>query len=353
MHTELNEEELNNFARFVHKKVNDDSLPPFHRDAVAAVVEEAVRMAGTREKLTTRFTEIADVIRESGYWAAEEKARSVRATHVDQALEHRAYRVNLIEELLRERIDDGQVLIDLEGSKVGQINGLAVLDLGDHIFALPSRITATTAMGRAGIIDIDREAEMAGSIHTKGVLILSGFLRSRFAQDHPLALTASLCFEQNYGGVEGDSASSAELYALLSSLSGVALHQGIAVTGSVNQYGEIQPIGGANEKIEGFFDLCQLKGLSGEHGVMIPTRNLDNLMLRKDVVKAVRAGKFHVYAVCSIEEGLEVLTGKKSGERGPGAKYPAGTIYGLVGDRLRELAEEVRRFGVADVPATT
>jgi ATP-dependent Lon protease len=353
MHTELNEEELNNFACFVHKKVNDDSLPPFHRDAVAAVVEEAVRLAGMREKLTTRFTKIADVIREAGYWAAAKKARSVRATHVDQALEHRVYRVNLIEELLRERIDDGQVLIDLEGAKVGQINGLAVLDLGDHIFALPSRITATTAMGRAGIIDIDREAAMAGSIHTKGVLILSGFLRSRFAQDHPLALTASLCFEQNYGGVEGDSASSAELYALLSSLSGVPLRQGIAVTGSVNQNGEIQPIGGVNEKIEGFFDLCNLKGLTGDHGVMIPKRNLDNLMLRKDVVKAVRAGKFNVYAVCSIEEGLQVLTGRKAGELGLNGKYPAGTIYTLVADRLRELAEEVRRFGAADVPATS
>jgi len=350
MHTELNDAELQNFARFVQKKVGDDSLPPFHKDAVAGVVEHAVRLVGTREKLTTRFTEIADLIRESGYWAAKANAKSVRASHVDRALDQRAYRVNFIENLLRERIDDGLVLIDLEGSRVGQINGLAVLDLGDHVFALPSRITATTAMGRAGIIDIDREAAMSGSIHTKGVLILSGFLRSRFAQDKPLALTASLCFEQNYGGVEGDSASSAELYALISSLSDVPLRQGIAVTGSVNQKGEIQPIGGANEKIEGFFDLCRLKGLTGDQGVMIPTRNLANLMLRKDLVQEVRHGKFHVYAVSSIEEGLQVLTGEKAGERGKDGVYAKGSIYGRVDARLRQLAEDVRRFGAADIP---
>jgi ATP-dependent Lon protease len=348
MHTELNADELNNFACFVHKKVNDDGLPPFHRDAVAGVVEHAVRLAGAKEKLTTRFTEIADVIREAGYWAAAKKAKVVKATHVDQALQHRVYRVNLVEEMLRARINEGQVLIDFDGTEAGQINGLAVLDLGDHVFALPSRITATTAMGRAGIIDIDREAAMSGSIHTKGVLILSGFLRARFAQDKPLALTASLCFEQNYGGVEGDSASSAELYALLSCLSGVPLRQGIAVTGSVNQKGEVQPIGGANEKIEGFFDLCRVKGLTGKHGVMIPKLNLSNLMLRKDVVAAVRGGKFHVWAVETIEEGLEVLTGRKAGKRGRDGSYPKDSIYGLVDARLRELAEEVRRFGSAD-----
>jgi lon-related putative ATP-dependent protease len=348
MHTELRDEELTNFACFVHKKTHDDALPPFHRDAVAAVVEHAVRLAGKQDKLTTRFTEIADVIREAGYWAQRKKARAVRAAHVDQALRQRVHRVNLIEEVLRERIEEDQVLIDLEGSKVGQINGLAVLDLGDHAFALPSRITATTAMGRAGIIDIDREAKLSGSIHTKGVLILSGFLRSRFAQRKPLALTASLCFEQNYGGVEGDSASSAELYALLSSLSGVPLRQGVAVTGSVNQNGEIQPIGGVNEKIEGFFDLCQLKKPAGEQGVMIPARNLSNLMLRKDVVTAVRRGRFRIWAVCSIEDGLQVLTGQQPGERGTDGAYPADSIYGRVDARLLELAEEVRRFGDAD-----
>jgi lon-related putative ATP-dependent protease len=345
--TDRSDEEIWNFACFVHKKVTDDDLPHFHKDAVAAVVEHGARLAQNNEKLTTRFADIADVIREAGYWAAQKKAKNVKAEHVDQALEHRVYRVNLIEEALRERIEDGQVLIDLEGSKVGQINGLAVLDLGDHLFGQPSRITATTAMGRAGIIDIDREAEMSGRIHTKGVLILAGFLRERFAQNKPLALTASLCFEQNYGGVDGDSASSTELYALLSSLSEIPLRQDIAVTGSVNQKGEIQPIGGANEKVEGFFDLCRIKGLTGDQGVMIPSRNLNNLMLRKDVVAAVRQGKFHVYAVSTIEEGLEVLTGEKAGECGSDGEYPAGSIYGKVNARLQHLAEEVLKFGIA------
>jgi lon-related putative ATP-dependent protease len=347
-YTSLSEEELQNYACFVTKKVEDDKLAPFHRDAVAAVVEHGVRLAGDNDKLTTRFAEIADVIRESSYWAAAENAKTVKVDHVDRALRHRAYRVNWVEELLRERIAEGTVLIDLDESKVGQVNGLAVLDLGDHAFGLPSRITATTAMGRAGIIDIDREAEMAGSIHTKGVLILSGFLRSRFAQEKPLALTASLCFEQNYGGVEGDSASSAELYALLSSLAEVPIRQGIAVTGSVNQRGEIQPIGGVNEKVEGYFDLCRLLGLNGEQGVMIPRRNARNLMLRKDVRDAVRKKQFHVWGVSTIEEGIEVLTGQKAGERDAKNRYPDGSVLGLADAKLRRLAEDVGKYGPAD-----
>jgi lon-related putative ATP-dependent protease len=347
--TPLSDEELTNYACFVHKKVLDDDLPPFHREAVAAIVEHGVRMSGHREKLTTRFTEIADLIRESGYWAAQGSAKHVAEEHVDRALEQRINRVNLIEEVLREQIAEGQVLLDLEGAEIGQVNGLAVLDVGDHVFAQPSRITATTAMGRAGIIDLDREAELSGSIHTKGVLILTGFLRSRFAQKKPLALTASLSFEQNYGQVEGDSASSAELYALLSSLSDVPLCQGIAVTGSVNQKGEIQPIGGVNEKIEGFFDLCRVRGLTGEQGVMIPTRNLSQLMLRKDLIEEVRAGRFHVYAVSTIEEGLGVLTGIDAGSRGDDGEYPAESIFGRANAKLERLVEQVGRFGAADV----
>jgi Lon-like ATP-dependent protease len=252
---------------------------------------------------------------------------------------------------LREQIAEGTVLLDLEGAEVGQVNGLAVLDAGDHQFGQPARITVTTAMGRAGIIDLERESKMSGSLHTKGVLILTGFLRARFAQDKPLALTASLCFEQNYGGVDGDSASSAELYALLSSLSDVPLLQGIAVTGSVNQKGEVQPIGGVNEKIEGFFDLCRLVGLSGEQGVMIPRRNLPQLMLRKDVVEAVRSERFHIFAVSTIEEGLEVLTGLPAGTRKHG-KYKAGTVFGRADAKLRRLAEQVARFGRADASGT-
>ena len=225
------------------------------------------------------------------------------------------------------------------------MNGLAVLDTGDHSFGQSSRITAVTAMGKAGIINIERESEMSGSLHTKGVLILSGFLRERFAQDKPLALSASLCFEQSYGLIDGDSASSAELYALLSSLSGVAIRQGIAVTGSVNQRGEVQPIGGVNQKIEGYFDLCQLKGLTGEQGVMLPSRNLPELMLRKDVVEAVEQGHFHIWSACTVEEGIEILMDAPAGEPGKDGKYPSDSVLGRVDAKLRELAEGIRQFG--------
>jgi lon-related putative ATP-dependent protease len=349
MYTPLSDEELANFANFVHKKVQDDRLPPFHRDAVAAIVEQGVRMTGDQGKLTTRFTEIADLIREAGYWARRENAPRVREKHVELSLAQQAQRVSMVEEIVRERIAQGTVLIDLGEAKVGQVNGLALLDLGDHEFAQPSRITATTAMGRNGIIDIEREAAMSGPVHTKGMLILSGFLRERFAQRHPLALTASLCFEQNYGGIEGDSASCAELYALLSSLSGAPLRQDIAVTGSVNQKGEVQPIGGVNRKVEGFFDLCRLVGLSGTQGVLIPRRNERNLMLRKDVVDSVRQGKFHVFAVSTIEEGLRVLARMEPGERAADGAYPPQTLYSAVDERLRQLADEVQRFGPADL----
>jgi ATP-dependent Lon protease len=349
MFTDRSEEELYNYACFVRKKVVDDKLKPFHRDAVAAVVEHGVRLAGDLEKLTTRFTEIADLIREAGYWADRENARNVREKHVVLALQQQVHRVSMFEEILRDRIAEGTVLIDFEGTKVGQINGLALLNQGDYEFAQPSRITATTAMGRNGIIDIEREAHMSGSIHTKGVLILSGFLRSHFAQNKPLALTASLTFEQSYGGIDGDSASSAELYALLSSLSGVPLRQGVAVTGSVNQMGEVQPIGGVNRKIEGYFDLCRIVGLTGDQGVMIPKRNVRNLMLRRDVVEQVRKGRFQIWGVATIGEGLRVLTGMEPGVPDADGIYREGTIYRRVDDTLTRLAEEVRRFGSADI----
>lgn len=332
--TKRSDEELLNLARFVKKKCKDDGLLPFDRAAVAAVAEQAVRLAGKREKLTTRFNDVADLIRESGYWAAEAKAAKVAAEHVLRAVERRERRLDLIEEVLRERIAEGTVLVDLEGERAGQVNGLVVLDVGDFSFGLPSRITAATGMGRAGIIDIEREAELAGSIHTKGVLILSGFLRSRFAQEKPLALSASLVFEQSYGGVDGDSASCAELYALLSSLSGAPIRQAIAVTGSVNQRGEVQPIGGVNEKIEGYFELCRLKGLTGDQGVMIPARNLPHLMLDHEIVRAVREGTFRVYAVSTVEEGIEILTGTK-----------AEAIFERVDRRLSALAEGIKEYG--------
>lgn len=349
LESERSAEELLNYACFVHKKTQDDGLPPFHREAVAAVVEHAVRMAGRQEKITTRFAEVAEVIREAAYWAQQGRSKQVNARHVEEAVRQRDRRVNMTEELLRERIAEGTVLIDLKGKRVGQVNGLAVLSTGDHVFGQPTRITAVTAVGRSGIIDIERESEMSGAIHTKGVLILSGFLRSRFAQERPLALSASLCFEQNYGGIDGDSASSAELYALLSSLSGVPLRQDIAVTGSVNQRGEIQPIGGVNEKVEGFFDLCQVRKIR-RAGVLIPARNRANLMLRKEVVAGIRSGQFALWAVSTLEEGLEVLTGRQAGTPGRDGRYPPDSIFGLADARLAVLAESVRRYGMPEPP---
>ncbi len=341
--TPRSEEEIRNYACFVQKKSLDDKLPPFHRDAVAAVVEEGVRLAGRQDRLTTRFHAIADLIREAGHWAMEDETNEVREKHVDLAVERRIRRHDLVEEMERKRMADGTVLLDLEGEKVGQINGLVVLDTGDHVFGQPARITAVTAVGTAGIIDIERESDKSGAIHTKGVLILAGLLRELYAQDRPLALSASLCFEQNYGGIDGDSASSAELYALLSSLSDVPLKQGIAVTGSVNQRGEIQPIGGVNSKIEGYFDLCRLIGLTGEQGVLMPITNMPHLMLRKDVVEALRRKEFRIWAVSSVEQGMEILTGMPSGLRSDDGRYPEGTVFRMVDDRLAGLAAMARK----------
>lgn len=349
LETPRSPDELENFARFVAKKCRDEALPPFHRDAVAEVVEHGVRLAGRQERLTTRFNEVADLVREAGFWAVQDKAKRVDARHVDRALDERKRRVDMVSELLLERLADGTVLMDLDGEKVGQVNGLVVLDVGDHVFGLPSRITAVTAMGRAGVVAIDRETSLSGPIHDKGLLILTGFLRERFAQDKPLSLTATLCFEQSYGEVEGDSASSTELYAMLSSLSGVPVRQAIAVTGSVNQRGEIQPVGGINEKIEGYFDLCRMKGLTGEQGVVIPSLNVSSLMLRKDVLDAARAGRFRIWAAATIEEGIEILTGFPAGARSASGTYPPDSVFGRVDARLRALAEGIAAFGVADL----
>ncbi len=342
------DQELINYASFVHKKSQDDELPPFHREAVAAIVEHGVRLAENRTKLTTRFAEIADLVRESAFWAQQHGNDIVTGEDVDKAINRKIHRVSLTEETLRERIEEGMILLDIDGEAIGQVNGLAILDTGDHSFCQPSRITATVAMGRAGVIDLDREADMSGSLHTKGVLTLTGFLRERFAQNKPLALTATVTFEQNYGGVDGDSASSTELYALLSNLADVPIRQGIAVTGSVNQRGEIQPIGGVNEKIEGYYDVCLAISLSGKQGVLIPRRNMPNLMLRKDVVEAVRNGEFHVWAVDTIEQGLDVLTGKTAGEATSKGTYPKGSVFGRADATLTRLAEQVNAFGPAD-----
>jgi ATP-dependent Lon protease len=332
-------------AEFVKAKKDEEQLRPFHRSAVAALVEQAVRMTGRQEKISTRFPLLTDLLREANYWAGQENQDVVRDTHVDRAIEARIFRSNMVEEHIQEMIDRGTLLIDVDGDVVGQVNGLAVYNLGDYMFGKPSRITASTSMGRAGIINIEREADMSGSTHNKGILILGGYLRKKYAQDKPLTVSASIAFEQSYSGVDGDSASSTEVYALLSSLSGIPLKQYIAVTGSVNQKGEVQAIGGVNEKIEGFFDCCRKAGQSGKQGVMIPESNVKDLMLRKDVIEAVAKGRFHIYAVKTIDEGIEILTGKKAGELKPDGPYPKGTVNALVHQKLAELAEGIKSFG--------
>ncbi|NIS60763.1 MAG: AAA family ATPase [Proteobacteria bacterium] len=339
-----NEEAISQYASLIHKICKEENLKAFDRSGVAAVVEYGVRLAGRQKKMTTRFHLLADVLREASYWAVKEGSQYVQDAHVERAIQKRVHRVNLVEDKIQEMIEDGMIMIDSDGAVVGQVNGLSVYNLGDYAFGKPSRITAKVAMGKAGIINIERESELSGPTHNKGVLILAGYLRGRYAQDKPLTMSASICFEQSYGGVDGDSASSTEVYSLLSSLSGIPLRQDIAVTGSVNQKGEIQPIGGVNEKIEGFFDVCRAKGLTGTQGVMIPHQNVDDLMLRNDVVKAVEEDKFHIYPVKTIDQGLEVLTGKEVGERGKDGSFKEGTVNFLIDKRLKELAAGIKEF---------
>ncbi|MGD8973591.1 MAG: ATP-binding protein [Desulfobacterales bacterium] len=336
---------IQQFAEFIKMVTDEEDLKSFHRTAVAALVEQAVRMTGRQEKISTSFPAITDLIREADFWANQAGDPVVLERHVEKAIESKIYRSNMAEEHLQEMINRGTLMIDVEGEAVGQVNGLAVYSLGDYMFGKPSRITASTSMGRAGVINIEREADMSGNTHNKGVLILSGYLRTKYAQDKPLAMSASIAFEQSYSGVDGDSASSTEIYALLSSLSGIPIKQNIAVTGSVNQRGEIQAIGGVNQKIEGFFDCCRQIGSNGDQGVMVPQRNVNDLMLRKDVVEAVEEGRFHIYAVKTIDEGIEILTGKEAGVKQADDKYSEGTINYLVNQKLQELAENITKFG--------
>ncbi|HVP76359.1 MAG TPA: ATP-binding protein [Thermodesulfobacteriota bacterium] len=338
------DDKIQQYASFIRKICNEDKLRPFDKTGIAAVVEQGVRITGRQKKLSTRFHLIADLLREANYWAEKDGSDVISEKHVDRAIDKRNYRVNLIEEKIQEMIDDGTILIDSDGMVVGQVNGLSVYNLGDYMFGKPSRITAKTSLGKAGIINIEREAEMSGPIHNKGVYILTGYLRGKYAQDKPITMSASLCFEQSYSGVEGDSASSTEIYALLSSISGLPLRQDIAVTGSVNQKGEIQPIGGVNEKIEGFFDVCRAKGLTGKQGVMIPHLNIDDLMLRKDVVRAVEEGKFRIYPVKTIDQGIEILTGMEAGENLEGGRFKEGTVNDRVDKKLRELGAKIKEF---------
>jgi len=339
------EETVLQIARFIKMKTDGEKLRPFDRGAVAAIVEQTVRMAGKQEKISTSFLEITDFITEASYFAEQNNSSIVKQKHVEKVLETRKYRSSMFEDHIQEMIDRGTLNIDVHGEVVGQVNGLAVYAMGDYAFGKPSRITASTSMGRAGIINIEREADMSGKTHNKGVLILGGYMRKKYAQNKPLTISASIAFEQSYGGVDGDSASSAEIYALLSSLSEIPIKQNIAVTGSVNQNGEIQAIGGVNEKIEGFFDCCKRLGPTKDQGVMIPASNVKDLMLKPDLVEAVRKGDFHVYAVKTIDEGIEILTGKKGGVKTATGRYTKGSINGLVDEKLKSLALGLKEFG--------
>jgi lon-related putative ATP-dependent protease len=338
------EASIADYVRFVKKICVEDNLLPLDKEGIGALVEYSTRIAGRQKKLSTRFHIIADVIRESSYWAGKAGRKAAGREDVDKAIAERFERVSLIEDKIQEMIEDGTILIDTQGAVVGQVNGLSVYDMGQFMFGKPARITARTAMGRAGVINIEREAEMSGPTHNKGVLILGGYLRGKYAAKRPMSLTASLAFEQSYGGVDGDSASSTEVYAILSSLAGLPLRQDLAVTGSLNQRGEIQPIGGVNEKIEGFFDVCKAKGLTGTQGVIMPHQNVQNLMLRSDVVAAVKDGRFHVYPVKTIDEGIEILTGVEAGLPDAAGEFPEGTVHRLVDLELQRLAKGLKEF---------
>jgi predicted ATP-dependent protease len=321
-----------------------ENLYPFDRGAFAAMLEYGVRQAGRRNKVTARFIDIADLAREAHYDAAAAGESVVRAAHVRGALSSKMERHNLIETRIREMIKEGTLLVDVEGSSVGQVNGLSVLEIGGYSFGKPVRITATAALGKAGLINIEREANLSGRFHDKGMHIIAGYLRSQFAQDKPLSLAASICFEQSYSGVDGDSASSTEIYALASALSGLPLRQDIAVTGSINQHGDIQAIGGVNEKIEGFFDVCRIKGLTGTQGVMMPESNVEDLMLREDILEAVTAGKFHIWPVSQVEQGIEILTQTAAGGKDGDGKFEPGTVFALMDERLRDMAKTLKEF---------
>ena len=338
---------MEKYASFVAARCAESNLRPFHKTAVAQVIDYSSRLVEDQDKLTTRFMDIADIITEANYWAEKQDCTAVTGDHVKKAIDQRRYRSSITEDRLKEMIETGTIHITTDGAAVGQVNGLAILSVGGQAFGKPSRITARASLGRGQVINIERETRMSGKIHSKGFMILTGYMQGKYGQDKPLSLSASIGFEQTYSEVDGDSASSTELYALLSELSGLPIRQGVAVTGSVNQTGEVQAIGGATHKIEGFFEICEARGLSGEQGVMIPRDNLRNLVLKDEVVDAVREGRFHIYGVSTIDEGIEILTGVPAGEHQEGAAYPDGTVHFLVEARLQDMAKRIREFGRA------
>ncbi len=336
------------YADLIATTVDDNDLRPFDRSGVARVFEHSLRVVGDTEKLSARVEDIRDLLTEADHWAQDGGADTVTGDHVQRAIDAQTRRAGRLRDRVQETIERENIYIDTTGATVGQINGLSYLEAGGFSFGRPHRITTRVRLGEGEIVDIEREAALGGPLHSKGVLILSGFLEGRFAQRYPLSLSARLVFEQSYGGIDGDSASSAELYALLSALAEVPLKQNLAVTGSVNQRGVVQPIGGVNEKVEGFFDVCEARGLAGDQGVLIPAANTDNLMLRPDVVAAVKAGRFHVYPVETVDQGIALLTGMEAGTRDEQGDFPDGTINARVEARLRTFADHRRRFARTD-----
>ena len=335
----LNKDNMVKLARFVKGYCEHEGLPPLDANAMAKLIEYASKLADNQEKLSTRFTDLSVIVGEASTWAKLAKSKVITQEFITKALEEKIDRVKKYDERYMEMIKDDTLLIDTSGAKVGQINGLTIINVGDYTFGKPVKITANTYTGKNGIINIEREVELSGSSHSKGILILSGYLGEMFAQDMPLSLTASICFEQLYSGVDGDSASSTELYALLSSLANIPINQSFAVTGSVNQKGEIQPIGGVNDKIEGFYQVCKMRGLDGSHSVIIPKQNIRNLNLSDEVVNSVKNGKFHIYAISTIDEGIELLTGVPAGSKDENGNFPAGTVNYLVYNKLKKYAD--------------
>jgi lon-related putative ATP-dependent protease len=338
------DDNMQQYAGFVCALCQKENLQHLDGSGLAKLIEYSSRLAGDQLKLSTRFADIADIVREANFYALQNNSETITGDQVTKAIEEKNYRSRLIQEKIQEMIKRGFLLIDTETTTAGQVNGLSVMILGDFAFGSPSRVTASIGIGREGVIDIEREAKLGGPIHTKGVLILNGYINGKYAQDKPLSLSARLVFEQNYEGVEGDSASSTELYAILSAIADLPIKQSFAVTGSVNQKGEIQAIGGVNEKIEGFYEVCKLKGITGKQGVMIPESNVQNLMLKEEIVDAVKKGKFHIYSVKTIDEGIELLTGVKAGERRNDGTYEKGTVNERVDKRLQEMAEKLKQF---------
>ena len=339
------------YARLIAKLVREEGLRPFDQTAVARVIEHSARSVGDAQRMSLLMSRMLDLMREADYWAGDGERRSVTAKDVQSAIDNWIFRSDRLRDRTQEEIDRGTMLLDTEGEQVGQVNGLSVIQMGEFSFGRPSRITARVRLGKGEVVDIEREVELSGPFHSKGVLILTGFLGARFALRCPLSLSASLVFEQSYGGIDGDSASSAELYALLSAIAEAPIRQSLAVTGSVNQLGQVQAIGGVNDKIEGFFDICTRRGLTGEQGVLIPASNAQHLMLRQDVVDAVREGNFHIFPVETVDQGIELLTGWTAGEPGEDGGYPEGSLSQRVLERLERMAADAKAFSTSPVKA--